>query len=263
VTYPIWYDSSYWYQGMRIWFDPARFAKSLSRNLRGVTILILRRGFAFLLGLAAFFLFCPDKRLVPRRLAGMWPVWVPGVVGLLLYSILVIETRHLGAFVALVLLSLYVVLPVTARGVKWSPWVILVLGLLWGSRYLPSDYAAPVNIAEQVAAGLTRLGLRPNDKVASVCYSNNVNVFWARLAKAHIVAETAIQVNFWALTPPDQQRVLKTLARSGATIAVSDRPPPQPSAVHGWIRVGNTNFFADPLTKNNNDGSTRLEHIDR
>ncbi len=133
----------------------------------------------------------------------------------------------------------------------------MIVGLLWsicfssttteaGARYLPWE-STPTNIWWQAATGLQELGLHANDKVASVCYSNRSNVLWARLARAHIVAETDWSVDFWQLSEVDQRRVLLALARSGALMAVSDQAPPDPARAVGWRQAGSTRYYAYSL----------------
>jgi hypothetical protein len=105
------------------------------------------------------------------------------------------------------------------------------------------------NISWQVATGLQTLGLHVNDRVASVCWSNRKNVLWARLARARIVAETDLDVDFWRLSELDQRRTLAALARSGALMAVSDETPPDPTRAVGWRQAGSTNYYAYSLSQ--------------
>jgi hypothetical protein len=115
-----------------------------------------------------------------------------------------------------------------------------------GAHYLPWGNKSS-NDSWQVAAGLEEMGLHPDDKVASVCYSNRANVLWARLARAHIVAETDWDVDFWRLSAIDQRHVLDTLAQSGALMAVSDVTPSDPAHAVGWRQVGTTKYYAYSL----------------
>jgi hypothetical protein len=250
ATYPIWYDFSYWYQGVRVWIDPHGLVSVTRNNIKWMLTLLARQGGGFVLGWGICVLLYQNKARIFRDLVAMWPVWGPCAAAILLYSTVHIETRYIGAFAALLLLTAYSATHI--RSMRLAVGSALA-GLLWaiifapaptvGARYLPWS-RTPGSISWQTAKGLQKLGLHSNDKVASVCYSNRNNVLWARLARAHIVAETAWDVNFWRLSEANQRRVLAALARSGASMAVSDERPPDPVHVLGWRQVGSTNYYA-------------------
>ena len=274
VTYPLHYDDAYWYQGLRISIDPQRMAGLMRSNLKWILELLARQAGGFLLGWGICFLLYKDKARILSHLAATWPAWSASMAAILLYSIVHVETRYIGAFEAVLLLTAYSAIRVPGRPLAAG---IVVLGLLWaviGSAGLTLQarthhgHSTSANVSSQtarglqklglhapnvwwqVAAGLQNLGLHANDKVASVCWSNRSNVLWARLAKAHIVAETDCDVvDFWQMSEVEQQRTLAALARSGALIAVSDETPPDPTGAVGWQQVGGTNYYAYSLSQ--------------
>lgn len=256
VTYPIWYDSSYWYKGLRVWLRPRQLASVMRSNLMGILKLLALQGGGFLLGWGICFLLCKNKARILKDLAATWPIWGVSIAAVLLYSAVHIEPRYIGPFATVALLSAYTSIHIRGKRLATG---IAMAGLLWalcfssittagGSRYLPWA-STPANVWWQVAGDLQKLGLHVNDKVASVGYSNRSNVLWARLARAHIVAETDWDVDFWRLSEADQGRVLVALARSGALMAVSDEAPPDPARAVGWRQVGTTEYYAYSLSQ--------------
>lgn len=250
VTYPIWYDSSYWYQGLQVSVHPRRLAYAIWSNLKGVLRLLALQGGGFLLGWGVCFLCRREKTRILNGLVASWPAAVTSLAAILLYCAVHIETRHIGAFASVLLLTAYASISLSKKRLVAS---IAVAGVLWsvcfaststagGAVYSPWE-STPANVSWQVATSLQKLGLRANDKVASVCYSNRKNVLWARLARAHIVAETDWNVDFWRLSPVDQQRVLTALAGSGALMAISDEVPPDSTHPVGWREVASTNYY--------------------
>lgn len=264
VTYSIWYDSTYWYRGLHVQFLPRHFARTAWSNFKGVMKLLLLQGGGFLLGLGICFFRSKNKRQVITDFGSMWPVLGVSVAGILLYCAVHVEPRYIGAFLAIPLVAAYAVTQLPERRPAMA---IAIAGLLWslgfsavtaslgpkfvpfdGARYVPWDHVLS-NVSWQAATGLEQLGLRANDKVGSVCYSNRSNVFWARLARVHIIAEPDWGVRFWQLSDVDQKRVLAAFARNGASMAVSDEPPPDPAREVGWKRVGETAYYAFPLSE--------------
>jgi hypothetical protein len=255
VTYPIWYDFSYWYEGVQVWIDPPRLANVTWGNLKWTLKLLALQGGGFLLGWGICFLPYRHKARIFKDLATMWPAWGTCIAAILLYSTVHIETRYIGAFGTVLLLTAYTAIHV--RG-KQQAVGSAVIGLLWaiifapeptlGARYLPWS-STQGSGSWQAATGMQKLGLHANEKVASVCYSNRKNVLWARLARVHIVAEADWNVDFWRLSEADQRRVLEALARSGALMAVSDEAPPDPARAPGWRQADSTNYYAYSLSQ--------------
>lgn len=256
VTYPIWYDFAYWYEGLSVHVDVRDLVTVSRRNVKAVLKLLLLQGLVFLSGLAVCAIFDNSKGRLLKRLCYAWPVLLVGIAGITMYCALHLETRYLGAFVTMAMVAPYSAVEFPNRFLAAS---IAMLGLLWctlfaqttvpgGAQYVPWQKTT-TNTPWRVASALESMGLRANDKVASVCYSNRRNVFWARLARARIVAETDWNVHFWQLNSAEQQRVLAALGRTGALIAVSDEPPPDPSRATGWRRVGGTSYYEYSLTE--------------
>ena len=71
---------------------------------------------------------------------------------------------------------------------------------------------------------------------------------WAHLVHMYLVACFDWDGDFWKLGDADQERVLAALARSGAKVAVSEVPPPDPRRAVGWLRVGSTRYYMHPLS---------------
>jgi len=257
-TYPLWYDFAYWYRGVRIWFDPRGLARDLAFNSTWILGRLTREGGGFLLGLVFCIWMCAEKNRIGERLAAAWPALAISCGAILLYNLVHVETRYVGAFATLILLSVFSSAGAPSRSLSFG---IATFGLVWaalfapppttGAHYLPS-FRHCVNTSWEVARGLEQAGLHENDKVASVDYSNRNNVFWARLAKVHIVAETDRSVDFWRLSDQDQRRILEAMRRTGAAIAVSDSPPLERSREIGWQRVGSTEFYSYRLIEHRN-----------
>jgi hypothetical protein len=254
ATYPLWYDFAYWYQGIRTWFPPRREAGVIRSNVEWTLELLVKEGAGFLLGWGICFLLSKRKAEFLKNVADLWPAWVTSITAILLYCSVHIEARYIGTFAVLLMLTAFSAIGIGRKRLAAG---ITLVGLLCaisfaagptaGAHYLPWGNRSS-NDWWQVASGLQEMGLHPDDKVASVCYSNRANVLWARLARAHIVAETDWDVDFWRLSESDQRRVLDTLAQSGALLAVSDVPPPDPARAVGWLRVGDTKYYAHSLS---------------
>jgi hypothetical protein len=267
ATYPIWYDFASWYRGLHVWFGPRQELRALRENIKWLLKLIARDGTGFVLGLVGCFIVCRKKQLFFTSFAAQWLAWTTSIAAMLLYCAVHVESRYIGAFLTVLLLSAFGACRPTGN---WLASVVVLVGLIWAIVFLPQPTAGAHylgGIGESrnewwlAASGLQKMGLHPNDKVSSACYSNRRNVLWARLARAKIVAETDWNFNFWRLSDGDQRRVLSALAQSGAIMAVADQPPPDPARSTGWRQIGNTEFyvysFAQPSPLVRDDAASR------
>lgn len=254
VTYPIWYDESYWYRGLHVWLAPRVLPHKFLLNAIGVAGLLGLQGGGFLAGWIVCLLLSKDKSIRDKLIA-TWPVWTVCLGALFLYCAVHAEPRHLGAFAAALFVVLFAAVRISDGRLAGS---IALLGLVSaacfagvttvkGEHLLPWAHT-PQNIPWEVDTGLQRFGLHSGDKVASISFGGPNNLFWARLANAHIVADFDWYTNFWQLTSPDQQHVLAALASSGAKMAVSSTPPPNPAHASGWHQIGSTDFYVYPFS---------------
>lgn len=97
---------------------------------------------------------------------------------------------------------------------------------------------------------MSRLGMRPGDRITSLEYSSFGTVQWARLARVRIVAEVYYcpdlpdtrANDFWQADPATQEKVIHALAKTGASVIVSQEGPPVADRF-GWLRAGNTQYY--------------------
>jgi hypothetical protein len=254
VTYPLWYDFAYWYKGVRIWLAPRRLIREMFDDTGWILARLLREGGGFVIGLAFCMWRLKGRSRIIHVARATWPAWVLSIAAIFLYDMVHVETRYVGAFATVILLTIFSALDVNGRLLAGA---VAVVGLMWaivfapppttGARYWPSR-GEGTNVPWEIATDLYQMGLNANDKVASVGYANRADVFWARLARAHIVAEPDWSVDFWSLSDSDRQRTLDAMRHTGALLAVSDTPPPDPAHAAGWHPVGNTGFYAFSLS---------------
>lgn len=263
-TYPLWYDPSYWHAGIK-----PRF--SLRLQLRTIGISMLACGlilFSAFLGLhisaAILFLYLVSQNASRclRILLEYWPLWVPAVISVGMYSILIVEPRYLGAqFCILWMVALASVrLPRTTWtrrievAVACSLIAIscaLVIRESWRTAHNialeESDIATPE--CAKVAIALRGSGLQPGEKVALVAdwlLPSRQGAYIARLAKLQIIGE-ARPATFWAADDMSRSRVVDAFAEAGASALITRGTPA--IAPPGWQRLADTNYFLNPIPR--------------
>ena len=257
VTFAVWYDNSYWYRGLHLWFAPRLLAHAYFNNALAVAKFLICQGGGFLIGWILCFLLQKDKNL-RKDMATGWVVWLVGLAALLFLCAAHVETRYIASAVTVLF-----VVPFTAlsgRIGKVLGGAIAIGGFVWALSFssvttwkgeemhpLLPFLTTPQNEPWQVATYMQHLGIQPNDGLAIAGHSNPI-IFSARLIRARIIAQLDWSVSFWKLSASDRQRVLATLAATGAKFAISETAPPDPSLAVGWQRIGSSSYYAYPLS---------------
>jgi hypothetical protein len=254
VTFPIWYDNSYWYRGLRLWLAPRLLAHAYIENFLGVAKLLIGQGGGFLIGWILCLLMQKDK-VVRKNAAQAWIVWLVGPAAILFLCLVLLEPRYIASAVVILFLVPFTALP--GRIGKILAGTVAVGGLAWalsfssvttfkGEPMLPFRTTTQ-NEAWQMATDMGRLGIQPDDQIALAGHSNPT-IFAARLMRVHVIAQLNWDVMFWELSETDRRRVLAALASTGAKFAVSEVSPPDPSQAAGWQRIGSSSYYAYPLS---------------
>ncbi|MCP9496439.1 MAG: hypothetical protein MSG64_18510 [Pyrinomonadaceae bacterium MAG19_C2-C3] len=266
-TYPVWYDPSYWHEGIASRFDLQRqvvlLAESAARYRRilfsylQISLLV---GWLLLIAYAAW-----RQRSSLKDVFSEWVLLLPALAALALYALVTVEPRLVGGFALLLWLGLFsAVRPPRekqARMITIGMFVFLaaVMSLLIVTRTTPRVIAASANgdaahEAWRVAEGLQQAGLGAGDRAAIIYPSRQASpsrmVSWARLAESQIIAEipSDAAADFWAADAATKERVYELLAQSGARFVLTEKPPlPDATAVEGWQRIELTNFYVRTL----------------
>jgi hypothetical protein len=268
-TQPVWYDPSYWSEGA----VPRVHIREQLIVVRKHVEMYLEMLFSaqtqifcpcpggphagqqtLLVGFVALCLMSGRKWQFLRGVAGEWPVWLPAIVALGMYSLVHVEPRYAAVFLILIWMSLFSALRLPA-GEQWRKLVtavtlsmVIVIG---GSLALSAVYDLigsfhRRNAEWEIAEGLHRMGVEPGDKVARI--GGRLSADWARLLRVKVVAEIPLYAagNFWSATPSVQAQVIDAFNKSGARVIVAQEMRlvqsfnPSP----GWQPVGDSGLYA-------------------
>ena len=263
ISYPPWYDPSYFYEGITPYFSLRQQAAAVWRNLTELYGFFIYRFFMVALVFALFvLLYLSGKRqLVMRNLFAYWFLLVPSLIALALYLVINIELRYIAPFVVLIALSCLAAAqlaatPETGRmisGVSLGLLLFFVLSILPHAgrlaysavRDLSSGRSEQRDVQWQVAHELQQRGVQQNDRVASV--GNTMFAAWPRLARVRVVAEVPAAPGneaekFWTVDELTRAQAIAAIAGTGARVIVAEAAPSW-AMQEGWQRLGNTNYL--------------------
>lgn len=255
-TYPLWYDPTYWHEGIRLRFN-------LSRQIRTVLLTMaqcfwisfnVNLGLSITVVICILYLLSENIRASIGRAVHWWVLWVPGLAGIGLYSLVVIEPRHVaGQFCLLWIVAFSGVLHGSRISIKLISRAVCAMALLtgtvvvyqlWGARneqrLTEKGIATPE--CEKVATALVREGLKPGDNIALISewlFPSRQGAYIARLDRLRIIAEARTET-FWAADSDARTRLMSEFAAHGARAVLTYGPP---RAEEKWQRIDETDFY--------------------
>ena len=215
-TYPPRFEPTYWHAGLETWFDARLQLAVLAANLGLYLKILLGQQAPWIIAvcLLAFLAGKPH----PRAVIGSYVCLALGTVPLLMYALVHVETRFLGAFVVFLAAGVLMgvswpTLPLARRRASAIVIAAACLALVpvlydtarWvskGRQGLMSWSGTETHESWQVALGLKELGIEPGSSVAFIGY--RIDAYWARLAGVRVVAELDTRTD--PLDPSPQQR---------------------------------------------------------
>lgn len=265
-TYPPWFDPTYWYEGITPhanWkFQSKLFVANLILEFQLIT-----DSAAMLICVAMILAMSGGNgRRWIRGLWSSWYIWAPGVMALLMFALVHVESRFLGGWLVLCFAGAVSAcsLPegrITGRTVGYIGLAALVTAAASvlsqaSQEALRGGYIEGRSPRNAIIANyLFNHGLRPGDQVAVI--GDGMYTYWAHLDRLHVVAEIPgathwytkhPAVDFWASGPEGQKHALQILAQTGAEAVVADpqglvRGIEPSTAPTGWEKIGGIDTY--------------------
>jgi hypothetical protein len=279
-TYPAWFDPTYFHERIVPVFNAKKLLHRDARNVVLVLRYVLNHPEApllllLLLVFGARFGFGNWRR-------GFWlPVVVLGLAMVGIYGLVNIEERYVTLAYLLIVLPVFaalrspgMIVGEDAGAPRWRPVVatamvatlaFLALGETLrvalddrrseSSEGLPTAWYSPS--IDGAAKALNALGVGQGDAIACMGTIACLNdPYWMRLAGVQVQTEVYnpdakhLLEEFDGL--PNRQQVYDVLKAQGAKVLVASFDPgamtSRSAAADGWVRLGETNFYAYPLT---------------
>lgn len=255
-TYPLWYDPSYWHEGIKPHFEWERQLRTLLITAAQCLWISfnLFLGLGISVGILFLYLVAPSISRCLRYAGHYWPLWIPALAGVGLYALVVIEPRYVGGlFCVLWIVGLSGVrLPagvasrrlITTAAVAVAVMTCVIVG--WQT----SRAARGIDIGEKhiatpdawkAAEALRAQGIERGDKIAVVgpwLVPSQEASYVARLARVRIVAEARPEEYFEG---SNRIQLDTAFAKAGAKAILTFGRAPDAS---GWTQLADTDYYA-------------------
>jgi len=251
-TYPLWYDPSYWYAGVKPRFDIHQQLVALMESFEFLGREALESSPLIAGALVFLGLMVIGPRVAKPVRRGLWQlIWPVAACGM--YALVHVETRFLAAFLVLFCLGIYGVLtPVSELRTKASVLAtvscmllipcVLQLGLATARGVRDMIRPRPAG-PEKIAAVLHDAGVGYGDRLALV--GHDIRPYYARLIGARVVAEIPNPDDFWHLDE-DQWKASKARLETLGVKALVAKERPHDSVGIGWrdVILGDSSHFS-------------------
>ena len=250
-TSPAWTDPAYWREGVEPKFNLGPQADVVHRSFD-----IYFSTFTRLSGLLAGFLallLVSNTRATLRGILGQWLLYVPALAALAMYSLVHVELRFIGGFVALLCTALFLGIRISPETLPFAKAavlaVVIVLGIqiAWdaGHNIIGLAYAGESSDSK-IAKALENLGIQKGDTVGII--EPVRGRYWGRLAGVTMagIIHADDAPEFWGATPEVKSKIVGVLSKLGVKAFVA-QDLPKSLLSGGWSAVERTDYFILPI----------------
>lgn len=247
-TLPVFYDPTYWYEGLVTPIRVGAIARSVVEGARVYAGMALDAS-AELVAVAVLLLWAGWREGL-RRLAGAWRPLLPVLAVFPMFALVHTEPRFVGGFatMALLLALSCARLPGEPVGRKLLLALVLATSVAMAARSVAMTAAAfergfAPHRHHELAMALHAAGVKSGERVAVV--GAPFDAYWARLAGVRIVADVADYdlAKFWGAPPEVREAIFAKLRAHGIRHVVAFSIPPG-VAKAGWRPAGQNNAYA-------------------
>jgi hypothetical protein len=204
-------------------------------------------------GLLVLFFLTPRPWESVKSAARNWPLLIPAMSAMGLYSLVLVDYRYVAGFVCVLWMAAFsgVRLPASQGARKLIAGVVIFVAatsMVSAAAYtrhniIEAGSGAPAYW--QVAKALAETGIKPGDKIAVIADQPLMEggAFPARLARVQIIAVVPRAEEFWAATSSTRLQVIAALSKTGAKAVLTSGAQPQIDSDTHWQRLGGTQYY--------------------
>ena len=254
-SYPPWYDPAYWYEGIQPHFAVKGQLLAIYRTASSYLRIVSVTGTLY----AVFLTLLALSKRSQFKFAGLrgericWPVRIPALAALTMYTFVHVEPRFVGGFLLTALMCTLArvrvspstggtgrtSLPAFASIIVLAP----ALAIAWSAVRDSSRIIASGSFEQwEVARGLRDAGVSAGSTVGYI--GTGLDAYWAHLAQVRIVAEIPESglASFVQASREQKGQVLGKFRELGVN-AVLTKYPDVASSMEGWTRIPGSRYF--------------------
>ena len=169
VTYSLWYDPSYWNDGLKVHFDLKEQLQAIKRNVKMYYPLFYPRYSVVIFGSLILYLMSRRRRMVLMDIADHWNLFIPAIAGLSMYALVNLDDRYVGPFFDLMWLGVLsgICLPDSEDSKRLLKYVAILMAFVMmvvTTLHVMPPESPPTHVQWQAADALNQMGIKSGDK---------------------------------------------------------------------------------------------------
>jgi hypothetical protein len=253
-TYPVWFDPSYWHDGLRPKFNWQQQLRAIEWNWYAFKAIILSTNYICFSALLLLLLQWKSRLFFRENVASVWRIVVPSLAAIGLYLLVYVQARYLAGFLMVIWIAIFssVRAPRTGASQRIFSAVTITLTLAISVTLYPqfrsnieAAFQPMRNTDWEVAKALRDdFGLHDGDSIG--CAGNCFFSYWARLGKLNVMTEIPSReaLVFRGSSSSTQAAALQAISVTGAKAVVSTI-----DLGKGWNRVAQTDYYVYDLRR--------------
>jgi 4-amino-4-deoxy-L-arabinose transferase-like glycosyltransferase len=252
--YALWYDPSYWHEGIQPHFDLRQQIANLITNIKYYIEALKRYYIVFIMVLLLLFIRIRARvEFIKNIIKNQWIILCSALVGLGMFEIVLVQNRYVAPFIALLFIGIFAgmrfqnseQLSYAKKIVFIGSLIVFAIVFYVAGRDFFYNFNEP-HAQWQVADELNKMGIWSGDSVAFVGnWYSGLTAYWAHLSGVRIIAEMPSSPDnqrYWHGSREFQQNVIDAFRSTGAKAIVAE-PGPYYSSMPGWQKIGITDYF--------------------
>ncbi len=267
-NYPLWYEPSYWYEGIRPHFKLKPQMQVLFGSLKGVLYLIFRSPITIPVLFLAY-LMGWRRWLSGRGIFAYWFLLLPTSLYVLAYCLVFLDARYIAGSLIVIWMCLLTSVTIADASLRRkADKGVQVFAVLFALVFTASKLNTAIRVTANdlihrretypnfnwiLAERLRQEGFKPGDKIAMM--GMTIDSEWARVAGLKIVGEIPIIWErdnqlfrriladrkelkaFWWAKPQVKQQVYQAFRNAGAVAVIADYLPKRAAGAAEWTHL--------------------------
>jgi hypothetical protein len=263
ATYPALYDPSYWWTGRTPIFSLRDQLHAVARAAASFFHMLSTEKH-WIAGWLVLALLASSWKRTLMRLSQLWFTWLPPVVTLGLYSLVLVEPRYAAVWITIILLVLFTAVdwPRFEASRSIGSVVVLAIAITSGVAVLKGGFdnlaeclQKEPNVQFEIGRSLLSMGLKPGDEVAFLGHTT-LPYYWAHLSRLRVTGDIQVAdlYSYWAAPSQKRSEIAGHFRANGIKALVVLGPP---MITDKWQSIANTGYYVQFLA---GDGNRSTEH---
>jgi hypothetical protein len=265
ATYPALYDPSYPWTGRSPRFKLGEQIRAVGRAAASFFHMLSTEK-QWVAGWLVLAFVAGGRKRARERLAVLWFVWLPPLVTLGLYSLVLVEPRYAAVWITILWLVLFAAVdwPQAAGIRSVGAAVVLAIAITSGVAVIKGGFDSigecirkEPHVEFEIGQSLLGMGLRSGDEVAFLGHTT-LPYYWAELSGLRVMGDVQVDDlhSYWIAAPQKRHEIAERFRENGIKAMVVFGTP---QVTDRWQAIGGSGYYVQFLNAGSGDSAASRE----